>query len=259
VSGNPNGVWSYGYVPVIGGPFTLMSTPRTNEAPSIPIWSWSVNGLSSPDVHWNASSSNVFSSGGGTFPPHTLWVTPGHESSTNAFAVMRFTAPSNGNYRVDASARNYLDAASADSDYHVVKNGAELFGIFLPAGTQSTGYSNVLSLASGDTVDFVVGRGQDGLLYASGLKLQAIVIPTTNAPGSGTNALMLSLTAPQMIQDGFGFMLPCRGAATCSIEVSEDLVHWSLWTNVIRTNFSQTVWDFGRAGKRFYRMRTNNP
>jgi len=182
VLGNPNGVWSYGYVPFIAGPFTLMNTPRTDEQPAIPIWSWSVNGFSSPDVHFNASSSNVFYGDGGTFPPKTLWSSPGHETSSNAFSVMRFTAPSNGTYRVRATARSYLDAASGDSDYHVVKNGTELFGVFLPAGAQSTGFSNTLSLSLGDTLDFVVGRGQDGLLYASGLKLEAVITPTTNAP-----------------------------------------------------------------------------
>ena len=130
VASNPNGVWSYGHTPALGGFFTLMATPRTDEVPSVPIWSWSVDGLSSPDVHFNASSSNIFHADGGSFPPRSLWVSPGHESSSNAFAVMRFTAPSNGLYRVRSSATSYLGEHSADADYHVATNNVEVNGAY---------------------------------------------------------------------------------------------------------------------------------
>src|SRR5206468_313666 len=46
-----------------------------------------------------------------------------------------------------------------------------------------TSYSNVLALAGGDRLDFVVGRGADGRLSGSGLKIQAfLTILTTNVP-----------------------------------------------------------------------------
>src|SRR6185503_13488625 len=183
VSSNPNGVWSYGYVPAIGGPFTRMTVPRTNEMPVVPIWSWSFDGFSSPDVHYNASSSNVFFADGGVFPPKTLWVSPGHESSPNAFGVMRFTAPVAGSYRIETSARSYIDQFSGDSEFHVARNGVALFTRFLPTGAQSTGYTNTLSLSVGDTVDFVVGRGADGKLAATAMKLEADL----TLEGGGTN------------------------------------------------------------------------
>src|SRR5262245_12753207 len=76
VRSNPNGVWSYGYAAAIGGSYSNLLVSRTNEAPSYPIWSWSYNGLQSPDLHFNAGT-NTFNGGGGTFPPGMVWVCPG--------------------------------------------------------------------------------------------------------------------------------------------------------------------------------------
>ena len=68
-----------------------------------------------------------------------------------------------------------------DTYFHVVRNGVEVFGRFIPMHT-TAGYSNFLALAEGDTVNLLVGRGQDGQQAGSGLKLQARMIRTTNAP-----------------------------------------------------------------------------
>src|SRR5262249_41833189 len=86
INSNPNGIWSYGWISSIGGPFTLMDTARTNEAPNFRIWSWSVSGFSPPDAHYNADTKTFFSDGG-TFPPGTLWVCPGPENTPRNFGV----------------------------------------------------------------------------------------------------------------------------------------------------------------------------
>ena len=67
-------------------------------------------------------------------------------------------------------------------------------------------YTNAFALAAGDTVDFLVGRGADGSVAGSGLKLQiqlekvgTIVVPITVAinPNGGlfTNSVDVQLTA----------------------------------------------------------------
>jgi len=64
-----------------------------------------------------------------------------------------------------------------------------------------------------------------------------------------------------MTDDGFLNTLAPAAGATCVIEVSEDLVHWSALMNVVRTNASMLIRDLDaeRFGKRFYRARPVNP
>src|SRR6185503_15054602 len=91
-----------------------------------------------------------------------------------------------GEYRLESAVRTYLNGpASGDTDYHVVKNGVEVFGQFMPPSS-SSGYSNSLSLVAGDILDFLVGRGQDQQLYGSGLIIDARLFfqGTTSAPPS---------------------------------------------------------------------------
>src|SRR6185436_8953085 len=90
------------------------------------------------------------------------------------FAVIRFkvSAGQQGDYRLETAVKAYLETLPGDSDFHVLKNGVELFGQFL-SGSVGTGYTNTLALAAGDTIDFAVGRGADGHLARSGLKIAA--------------------------------------------------------------------------------------
>jgi hypothetical protein len=68
-----------------------------------------------------------------------------------------------------------------DTDFHVARNGVELFGRFLPPAG-STSYSNTLSLAAGDMLDFASGRGADNNQYGSGLKIGVVIAPTSGSP-----------------------------------------------------------------------------
>ena len=134
-------------------------------------------------LHFPLSNTNTGTSdnGFGQYPPGTLIAQAGGATPFN-LATIRFTAPSNGNYRVNVAARSYLDGGPAgDTDFHVARNGTELFGQFLPA-VGSVGYTNILALATGDTIDLATGRGADNNYYGSGLKLAAVITPTTNAP-----------------------------------------------------------------------------
>jgi hypothetical protein len=86
--------------------------------------------------------------------------------------VIRFTVPDQqgGVYLLESAARGYL--VEYDAEYHVVVNGVEVFSKFLPTHS-ATGYTNTLTLGSGNTVDFICGRGADGEEYGSGLDIQA--------------------------------------------------------------------------------------
>jgi hypothetical protein len=63
----------------------------------------------------------------------------------------------------------------------VVHNGTELFGKNLsPADTAS--YRTIIAVQEGDTIEFVIGRGVDGSLYGSSLRIAGSLERTTNGP-----------------------------------------------------------------------------
>lgn len=177
IAANSNSVWSYGWKSNLTGGFTRLLNSRTSsfDTGSL-IELWELAYAHEPMVARNSGRNTGFSDGGqGVFPPGTVWFSAGFDGSPQNFAVIRLTVPAQGagTYRLESAARCYLDGdTSGDTDYHVVVNGVEVFSQFL-APSFATGYTNTLSLAAGDTVDFLVGRGADGRKYGSGLKIQA--------------------------------------------------------------------------------------
>lgn len=175
---NPNGVWSYGWKSSLGGSFELLSFPGTYPLENaVPVRGWSLASLAYPPLvqHNGTAQTGLHDSGQCVWPPGTVIFTAGYDGTPKNFGVIRFTVPSDqgGMYLLESAVRSYLDGTrSGDADYHVVVNGGEVFGSFL-LPCSAGGYTNLLSLAVGDTVDFVVGRGADGHLSGSGLKIQA--------------------------------------------------------------------------------------
>lgn len=107
--------------------------------------------------------------------------------------ISRFTVPSDGagTYHIETTARAYLSgAASRDTDFHVLHNGTELFGIFLPANG-ATAYTNDVLLAAGDVIDFATGPGADESSFASGLFVTARLV-TQCEPITVTNTVSLA-------------------------------------------------------------------
>lgn len=174
---NPNGPWSYGWKSGLDGAFSLLAVHETytveNGVPVEVLW---FAARSNPMVGYNATTNTaIHDSGQAVLPPGTVWFEAGYDGTAQNFSAIRFTVPSGetGLYRLESAVQCYLDGdRSGDTDYHVVVNGGEVFGQFLAPRT-ATGYTNTLSLAAGDTVDFMVGRGADGHAYGSGLKIQA--------------------------------------------------------------------------------------
>ena len=170
---NPAGVWSYGWKGTIGGEFHLF----TYHGYSAGLDFWLKDPYGPSSVYHNPTTNTLFG-----FAPGTVWFGPGVEGHGDNFGVIRFTVPSEGSgvYRVTSR----VDPLSGDTDFHVMKNGDEMFGIFLAANGAPNTYSNVVRLAAGDTVDFVIGRGADGRESGSGLKIKAFLslLDTTNVP-----------------------------------------------------------------------------
>jgi len=138
-----------------------------------------------------------------------VWITPGDDGTPRNFGVARFTLPAggDGDYKIQTWVSPLFDgASSADSDFHVVKNGQEVFGQFLAPNTQG-GYTNTIHLVSGDTIDLDVGRGADGLQAGTALKIQAslsLVVAVNEPPVAKATIRPLAnlsskITNPQII------------------------------------------------------------
>ena len=175
IAANPNGVWSYGWKSNLTEGFTLLPVPRSYSNGGVPFEDWVLANNQHPAVFHNASTNLTYNGGEGDFLPGAIWMSPGFTGWPQNFCVVRFTVPSQGNgrYRLESAGESRLSGSSSkDSDYHVVVNGIEVFGIFLPPNAR-TGYTNEFLLNPGDTVDFMTGRGADGDEYGSGLRLKA--------------------------------------------------------------------------------------
>ena len=185
---NPAGVWSYGAKSNFAGAFELLADVRTFSADNgVPIRAWERTTFNLPVVA-KVLGTNMAVSDGGRFtaPGGTVYFAPGADGAPQNFGVIRFTAPSNGNYRIETEVHQLFDSTrSRDSDFHVLKDGVELFGAFLPPNS-GTNFTAVVSLGVGAMLEFAVGRGADGLTADSGLKIAALITPTTNPP-TGTN------------------------------------------------------------------------
>lgn len=175
IASNPNGVWSYGWKSDLTGNLTLLTVPRTYLDRGVPIQDWVLANNQIPQVYHNSTTNQTVNSGEGEYPPLSVLLNAGFNGWPQNFCAIRFTVPplGGGVYRLESSAKSRLvGASSRDSDYHVITNGVEAFGIFLPPNS-ITGYTNEMLLNPGDTVDFMTGRGADGIDFGSGIQLKA--------------------------------------------------------------------------------------
>jgi len=199
---NPAGVWSYGAEPALGGPLSLFGINGlvTGDA-GAPIQYWQLVAGQEPTIYRNPSADPITIGGSLiTLPPDMVMLYSGTDGVPNGFGVARFTAPGgqSGVYAISAGVRPIYDSPiQGDTDFHILKNGTEVFSQSL-SGSQTASYSNQITLLPGDTVDFVVGRGTDSSGFASGLKLLAELShaggPPPNPPSTFDLALDFSPT-----------------------------------------------------------------
>jgi len=189
---NPAGAWSYGAEPSLAGPFSLFGVRGivTGDG-GAPIQYWQLVPAQEPTIYRNPSSSPITIGGGIiTLPPDRVMLYSGTDGVANGFGSARFTVPAgqDGAYTVHSEVGPIYDASiQGDTDFHVLKNGTELFSRFL-SGTQTATYSNQIQLLAGDTVEFVVGRGADNSGFAAGLMVFAELslgggVPVPPEPG----------------------------------------------------------------------------
>ena len=228
-SANPSGVWSYGHVTgSLSGNFELLNTTKSFGAENgVPISVWFLNDAKPFVAKVNGPGTAVsylFNA-----PAGTIYFGSNPDATPHDFASIRFTVPvgAGGLYQLETAVRSLYDSTrSADADFHVVKNGVELFGRLVPPNS-STSYSNMLAFAAGDRIDFVAGRGTNGL-PETGLKIQATI--------RSVSVSFMSVDAVSVLAGG-GIRVSGHGphGATCRVERSTNLADWEYVGSAVET------------------------
>lgn len=223
-NGNPNGVWSYGWMPVGFGTFSLFTNAIAH--PSGPIW-WGWGGDYTPHVWKNL--------GPVSYGVPTGWLAlhpgPGKEP-----AVLRWTAPRSGLVFVEG---RFL-AGDIGTMQVAVRFNCQSWWSATDSGT----FSLQTNVVTGDTIDFTVFGG-----YHYG-----------NTPVAATIS-MVSEPFLYMVREGqtnvVGFTAP--GSGNYVLQFTEDLTQPVQWTD-LSTNyllagqiFSYTESRTNQVG--FYRVR----
>lgn len=159
-NGNPNGAWSYGTLSSIGGSFTAFTWTQTSSLGSANFDGWYAGPNSLPGAY-KLLSGDIFGANGGDG-----FIAVGevslHGGQNGELAAVRYTVPAAGIFNLTG----YF--ASGDSatpvfgriDGYVVRNGNILWSALNTLNTETFALGAV-SLNAGDTIDIVVGIGQD--------------------------------------------------------------------------------------------------
>jgi len=190
---NPNGAWSYGYSFGVGSTFHLDTTNTALYAPGVPLSGWlgnenSVPFTGYPYVVHNGTAGPVSINVNTVYQPGQLGLHPG---DSNEVSVVRWTAPFSGTFSI-ATTFSGLSSVGDSADVHILHNGSSLFNSTVIGSPSPASYSAPQSILAGDTIDFVVGNGGNGLNDDTTV-LSASIVPepgTLGLVGMGLGCLL---------------------------------------------------------------------
>jgi hypothetical protein len=167
---NPNGPWSYGSTPTLGGAFALLAAGACG-----PLTGWQGGGSAtgSPPFIYGG----VGTCGGGTLTSGFLDLHPG---GSGAYADVRFTNSAAGVFAISGIFQG-IDPSPTSTDFHVLLNGLSIFDSAINSFHVPTAFNLSRTLIVGDKLDFVVGFGADGSFISDSTGFEATISPT--APG----------------------------------------------------------------------------
>lgn len=157
---NPSGVWSYGWKKTLTDKFYFFRTP-SNAPPYLSGW---CNASGVPAIAHNDRSvtTTVPNIRPVIYKPHALNLHPG---SNGEYAVLRFTAPVDGSYRISGQFYAFDDnGKGTTTDVWVLANNrkTDAFSgkVDCHAGPRSASFtSHTFILKARDTLDFQIGYG----------------------------------------------------------------------------------------------------
>jgi hypothetical protein len=177
LASNPNGVWTYGAY--TGGLDPTTFVAFTGPGPAIPpsltgLEAW--RDVTDPNVIKNPTAGDLsdfgilFRAGKITFGP------------TGGPAVARFTAPTAGPFQVDASFATVQGDRNSAGSAHVFDGTSQIFGpqdLTTFAFPTTAVFSQLRTLALGDTIDFVVSPNGSTKTTEVSATIEPIPEPTT--------------------------------------------------------------------------------
>ena len=173
---NPSGVWSYGWKKTLTDKFYLASTPYT-DPPDMFGWS-SASGF--PLICHVTRYIPILTHGPNraVFPPHVLSMHPGPNGE---YAVLRFTAPSDGIYKLSGQFYALDDnATGTTTDVWILQKNARASSfsgkVEYYGGPKAASFtSTIFQLSKGNTLDFQVGYGGNKTYEYDSTGLMALI------------------------------------------------------------------------------------
>ena len=177
---NPNGAWSYGYSYGVGSAFILDTTSTTAYA-GLALEGWLGNVDSAPGAGYpyalhNNTANPVTNNISTVYQPGQLGLQPG---SSNLISIVRWTAPFSGTFSIAATFSG-LDSNGDSADVHILRNGVSIFNSTV--SPNPTSYSGLQAVLAGDTIDFAVGNGGNGINNDT-TALSATIVPEPTTLG----------------------------------------------------------------------------
>jgi hypothetical protein len=173
---NPSGVWSYGWKETLTGKFFLALTSY-NDPPYRFGW---CNASGLPLICHATRAVVALMNGPNRInvPPHTLQLHPGLNGE---YAILRFTAPADGAYKVSGQFYALDDnATGTTTDVWILQNnsksGAFSGKVDYYGGARSASFTSlVFQLKKGNTLDFQVGYGANKNYFYDSTGLVALI------------------------------------------------------------------------------------
>lgn len=167
---NPNGAWSYGWASNTNNGYTFGLYNICHLYSNMPCW----------DISQGVCPGLIYNNTGQVQTYGCCSIQPGeagfHPGSSGETSIYRFTSPASRNYKVGAT---FYGLSGTCKDVHIIKNRAG--GLFdQQIWNSSAYYDGIVSLSSGDTLDFVLGNG-DGNYNSDSTTVSATISDTWDA------------------------------------------------------------------------------
>jgi hypothetical protein len=187
---NPNGDWSYGWSQTRGSAFSLLPTIDNQNGVQLRTGSGIAG---APLVLFNPSDATISPAGTNPIPAHSLGFHPGPGGQN---AIVRWTAPANGAYRVAAIFTGRDTVGPTSTDVSVLLDGSrELWSATVNGYLATQRFDQTLTVTAGETIQFDVGYGNNGSYFFDSTGLDATITAADTTPPS-TSATFSTQSGP---------------------------------------------------------------
>lgn len=157
ITSNPNGAWSYGWLTALGSPLNLYTVIDTTSSPGVSAWLASGTYAANPPYVAHNDTSGVVCNPV-CFPPTYLHLHPG---PLGELTVVRWTAPTSGNYVIQGRVQGLNPAGTTTTLYLVVNSQPPPLNISVTGYRSPTSFHHLFTVSAGDTIDIAIDYGSN--------------------------------------------------------------------------------------------------